>query len=197
MKKIFTLILIVLVSLTSVAMAAKKPIKIARLPIIIQKNVLDYETSATLEMKLARAVNIPMNKTLKIAEYLPPKESSIVFGEIWHEMYNQDKKSKMSEAVKIFAEDTNADLIICPILNQYSQSVINSNISFESRLSSFVSAEMIIYDKKTGDLIDKKTTRRYNDSFNRLGTASYLAGECFDQLIKDTGLRQIIRSKRG
>ena len=196
MKKFLTLMLIVFVSLSSVALA-KKPIKIARLPIIIQKNHLDYETAAALEMKMARAVKIPLNQTLKIAEYIPPLESEKVLNEIWEEMYAQNKNAKISDAVKIFADDMEADLVICPILRHYSQRVSPVSFSFETHLSSAVSAELIIYDKTTENFVDKKISRQFNDNYNKYGTASYLAGECFDRLIEKTQLREIIRSKKG
>lgn len=196
MKKFLALMLIVFVGLSSVALA-KKPIKIARIPIILQKNRLDKDTSAILEMKMARAVHIPMNNTLQIAEYLPPIESARVFSEIWYEMYAQNKKSQLSDAVKIFADEVKADLVICPVLRRYSQSVSPVHFSFETRLSSNVSAELIVYDKSTGDLIDKKISRSFSDNYSRYGTASYLAGECFDRLIDETGLQKIIRSKKG
>ena len=196
MKKFLTLMLIFFVSLTSVALA-QKPIKIARLPIVIQNIRLDYETSSTLEVKIARAVNIPLNKTLQIAEYLPPKESSKKFNKIWQAMRAEDRKATISDAVIILADDLKADLVICPILREYSQSVNHSGLNFESLLSSYVSAEMIVYDRSTDTLIDKRASRSFKDNYNKFGTASYLAGECFDKLIRDTGLRQIIRSKRG
>ena len=195
MKKILTLCLIFFVTLTSVAMAAKKPVRIARLPILVQNNLLDYETSVTLEMKIARAVNIPLNNTSKVADYISPKTSEVALNEIWQKLYAQNKNAKLSDAVKILADDLNADLVICPILNRYYQNQTISGVNFEAYLSSDVAAEMIIYDKSTKKLIDKKFSRRFNDNYNKYGTASYLAGECFDQLIKDTDLKKILRNK--
>lgn len=196
MKRFLTLLLVVFVSLSSIAMAAKSSIKIARLPIIIQKNVLDNKTSAILETKLARASIIPQNNTLKIAEYIPPKTSQKVLGDIWQKMYAQNNKVKLSDAIKVLAEDLDADIIICPILKNYIQSTHHSS-NMKTLLSTTVSAEMIVYDKTTGDLIDKKVSRRFDSDYSKFGTASYLAGECFEQLIKDTELRKILRSKKG
>ncbi|MBQ7705258.1 MAG: hypothetical protein IJT73_07530 [Selenomonadaceae bacterium] len=192
MKKFLSLLLLTFVCLSSVAMA--RPVKIARLPIIIQHNKLDAETSAALETKFARVVNIPLNQTLKVAEYIPPNDSAQALQNIWQKMYVKDKKSKMTDAVKTLARDIRADIVICPILRRYSQIVSPSNLSFESRLASSVSAELIVYDKRTGNLIDKKSSRSFNNTYNRLGTASYLAGECFDTLIKETKLRQTIHN---
>ena len=196
MKKFLTLTLILLVSLTSVALA-KKPVKIARLPIIVQNIKLDKETSAFLETKFARVVKIPLNQTLQIAEYIPPRESEKVLNIIWQRMYAQNRNSNIADAIRIFADEMNADLVICPILRHYSQRTSPMHFSFETHLSSSVSAELIIYDKTANNLIDKKTSRIFNDNFSRFGTASYLAGECFDRLITETELRKIIHSKRG
>jgi predicted dehydrogenase len=107
-KKILIPALIIFLSLTSIALA-KKPVKIARLPIIIQNNRLDYDTAAILEMKMARAVKVPMNNTLKTYEYLSPSESQKILGKIWQEMYTKNKKSQISDAIKIFADETDAD----------------------------------------------------------------------------------------
>jgi hypothetical protein len=196
LKKSLALLLMTFLILTSTALAAKKPVRIARLPIIIQQNKLDYETSAELELKFARVVNIPLNETLQLAEYIPPKESSIRLNEIWQKMYAQNENPKISDAVKNLAKYLKADIVICPILHQYYQRVIPSNLDFESLLSSAVSAELIIYDRRTGNLTAKKVSRRFNESYSRYGTASYLAGVCFDQLIKDTELRKTIHNIR-
>ena len=196
MKKIFSLSLVLLLILTSTALAAKSTVKIARLPIIIQHNKLDYETSVALETKFARAVNIPLNGTLQLAEYIPPKKSSDAMNKIWQKMHSQNKNAKISDAVKILAKDLKADIVVVPILHRYSQYVTPSDLNFESTLSSAVAAELIIYDRRTDTLTDKKFSRRFNDNYNRFGTASYLASECFDKLIKDTELRQIIHNIR-
>ncbi len=193
-KKIFALTMIIMLCLTSAALA-KKPVRIARLPIMFLQNKPNEDTANALEMKLARAVHIPLNETLQLAEYLPPLESAEKLQNIWQKMYAKNKKS-MPDAVKTLAKDLNADIVVVPILRQYSQYVMHSNFNFESKLSSFVSAEMIIYDKRTDDLIDKKFSRSFNDNFSQYGTASYLAGECFDKLIKNTELRKIIHNIR-
>lgn len=196
MKKFLALLTIIFVSLSSVALA-KKPIRIARLPIIIQRNILDAETAALLEVKIARAVNIPLNKTLKIAEYISTRESKQALGTIWQRMRAQNRNAKLSDAVRILADEIDADLVVCPFLQHYEQRISPVSFSFETHLSSYVTAEMIVYDKSTGNLIDKRVSRRFSDNYNRFGTASYLAGECIDQLIQDTGLRELIRSKKG
>ena len=196
MKKFLSLLLVTFVCLTSVAMAAENPVKIARLPIIVQQNKLDNETAISLEVKLARAVNIPLNKTLKIAEYVPPKKSAAELNKIWQKMYKNDTAT-ISDAVKTLAEKLNADIVVCPILREYSQNVTHSGLYFESHLSSFVSAEMIIYDRRTDSFTRKKVSRSFNDAYNKYGTAARLAANCFDQLIKDTELRQLIHNLRG
>lgn len=191
MKK-FLFALFALLFVTAQVSAEKLPVRIARLPIIFQGAQPDAETCVDLEMKFARAIHIPLNGSLKVAEYLPPVESAQVLNELWQSMRARNKKVKIQEAMRPLAEKLDADLIICPILRRYNQNV--SMGGYETYLSSDVSAELIIYDRRTDELVDKKTSRMYHDTMSGFGTASFLAKDCFDKLIDRTKLRQTIHA---
>lgn len=194
MKK-FLLVFMALMFLTATAQAAN-PVRIARLPIIFKSTIPDYDTRTELEMKITRAAHIPLNKTLQVAEYLPTKESTQALDNIWQQMRSGDKHARIQDAMKPLAEKLNADLIICPILLNYEQYADTLTISGETYLHSYAKAELIIYDRRTDNLIDKKTSRIYQDVTSKIGTADYLAKICFDKVIDDTKLRQIILSIR-
>ena len=189
MKK-FLLTLFALLLVTAQVSAA--PVRIARLPIIFQNAQPDAETCIELEMKLARATHIPLNGTLQVAEYLPPAKSAQVLSELWQSIRSQNRKAKIDEAMRPLAEKIDADIIVCPILRRYNQNVFLGN--HDTYLSSDVSAELIVYDRRTDELIDKKTSRMYHDTMSGFGTASFLAKECFDRLIDQTKIRQRIHS---
>ncbi|MBR4904314.1 MAG: hypothetical protein IKZ53_06555 [Selenomonadaceae bacterium] len=193
MKK-FLSALIILMLFTAAAYATeKKPVRIARLPIIFKDTVPDYDTRAELEMKIARAVHIPMNNTLQIAEYLPTKDSTQALNDIWHKMRSENKKARIQDAMKPLAKKLNADIIICPILLHYSQYVDNMTSFDETYLHSQVRAKLIVYDRRTDNLIDKKNSQIYHDIMSTTGTADYLTKICFDKLIDDTKIRQLMR----
>ena len=162
MKKFLSLLLITFVCLTSVAMA--RPVKIARLPIIIQQNKLDAETSAALETKMARAVFI-LNK--EKVNYVPPQKSAQKLQNIWQKMYSQNNNPRFSEALKKLAKDLNAEIVICPVMRNFAP---NS-----------VTAELFIFDKKSNSV--QKTRATSND-----------ANSCFEELILNSKLRQIIHN---
>lgn len=191
MKKfLFALLALMILSATT---AAAEPVRIARLPIIFQSMIPDEETRAELEVKISLATHIPMNQTLQVAEYLPTEESTRVMNEIWQKMRAADKKAKIQDAMKPLARELNADIIICPILRQYTQnSSFGATPSGETFIYSHVRAELIIYDRRTDNLIDKKATQFYRDAYTSFGTASYLSKVCFDKLIDATKLRQMI-----
>ena len=190
MKK-FLFALIALLFVTA-QVSAQAPVRIARLPIILCSAQPDNETCAELEVKIARAVHIPLNDTLKVAEYIPPADAAKILGKIWQSMRAADKKVKIQSAMRPLAEDLDADIIICPILLRYNQNVGGAFTSDETYLSSNVRAELIVYDRRTDSLVDKKVSRMYNDAMSNFGTASFLAKECFDRLIDETKLRQTI-----
>lgn len=191
MKK-FLFALIAVFFVTAQVSAAQAPVKIARLPIIFRSAKPDNETCIGLEVKFARAVHIPLNGTLKVAEYIPPFDAAKVLGETWRAMRIVDKKAKIQDAMRPLAEELDADLIVCPILLNYSQHVGGAFTASETYLDSQVRAQLIVYDRRSDSLVDKRLSRMYHDSMSRFGTASFLANECFDRLIDETKLRHTI-----
>ncbi|MBQ6298548.1 MAG: hypothetical protein IJK81_12855 [Selenomonadaceae bacterium] len=191
MKK-FLAVFFTLILLATTAQAAE-PVRIARLPIIFQRTIPDDDTCAELEVLLARAIHIPLNGTLQLVEYLPPKDSAQVLGDMWQDMRAENKKAKLQDAMRPLAQKLDADIIVCPVLNQYSQHVsISSGWHGEDYMISNVRFELIIYDRRTDELIDKKAAQFYNDSYSLRGTASFLSKICLDKVIEDTKLRQRI-----
>ena len=191
MKK-FLFVILTLILFTATAQAAV-PARIARLPIIFQSTVPDRDTCAELEVKIARAIYIPLNKTLPIAEYIPVRESQQALSYIWQDMHAKNKKAKLADAMRPLAQILNADIVICPVLLRYSQNATFS-VWGETIIDSQARAELIVYDRRTDTLIDKKSMQMYRDSYHPLGTASTLAKICFDRVINETNLRQLIRS---
>lgn len=190
--KKFLFAFIVLLFVTAQVSAAQTPVRIAVLPIIVRSATPDADTCAELQVKLARATHIPLNGTLKVAEYIPPDESKKILAEMWKSMRSANKKTKIQDAMRPLAEDLDADIIVCSILLQYSQNYNGAFTSSETYLDSQVRAELIVYDRRTNNLVDKKASRMYHDAMSKFGTASFLAKECFDKLIEETKLRQTI-----
>ena len=123
--------------------SAQAPVRIARLPIIFRSAKPDNDTCIGLEVKFARAVHIPLNGTLKVAEYIPPVNAAKVLGEMWRAMRIVDKKSKIQNALRPLAEELDADLIVCPILLNYSQHVGGAFTATEIYLDNQVCTQLI------------------------------------------------------
>ena len=180
--------------LPSTFAAEKKVLRLVQLPIIFQSRQPDYETCAVLETKITRAMNIPLNGTLKLAEYVDNREATAALNEIWRNLRSENPKAKLKDAIKPLVEKINADIIACPILRRYSEVTVSRRMGSETFLSSEVSATLIVYDRRTDELVEKKISRSFNDSYNKFGKSSYLAKECFDKLITATKLQQKIIS---
>lgn len=192
MKKFLFALLSFIIFSSSIAVAEKIPVKIARLPIIFQSTLPDIETRAALETKIERATHIPLNQTLQVAEYLPMTDSAQTLNEIWQEMRRENKKTRLKDAIKPFAEKIDADIVVCPVLQSYSQWVDGFSSFGETYMHSYVQVELIVYDRRTDDLVDKKASQFYNDTYHIAGTASYLAKNCFDNVIDKTKLHELI-----
>lgn len=195
MKKFLFALLAVIICAASCE--AAKPVRIARLPIIFQSNAPDNDTCAELEMKIARAVHIPLNGTLQLVEYIPTADSTQALDKLWKKMRSDYSRAKIQDAMKPLAIQLNADIIVCPILRRYSENTaISSAIAAETYIDSNVRVELIIYDRRTDELIDKKTSEMYHDTYHPAGTAAYLAKICFDKVIDDSKIRQRIMAIR-
>lgn len=192
MKKFLFALLALIIFSSSIAAAEKVPVKIARLPIIFQSSIPDLETRAQLETKIERATHIPLNQTLQIAEYLPPEISTQALNEIWQELRAENKKAKLKDAMRPLAEKIDADIIVCPVLLSYSEWVDGFSFWGETFLHVYVQAELIVYDRRTDNLADKKASRIHNDTYHPAGTASHLMKDCFDELVDKTKLHQLI-----
>ena len=191
MKKFLTAVFVLM--LFAAPTQAAEPVRIARLPIIFLSTIPDDETCAMLETKIERALHIPLNGTLQLAEYLPLETSARTLNELWQERRTVNKREKISAVIRPLADALDADIVVCPILREYSQFVAGYSARLgETILNSHARAELIVYDRRTDTLTDKTASRVYRDSFSRIGTASYLARDCFDKLIESTKLRQLI-----
>ena len=189
--KKFLFVILTLILFTATAQAAE-PVRIARLPIIIQSAMPDFDTRTELEMKIARAVHIPLNKTLQLAEYIPAQESAQVLSDLWQQLRARNKNAKLADAMRPLARALDADIIVCPVLLRYSQNVVNFSGWDETIIDSCARAELIVYDRRNDELIDKKSSQMYHDSWHPQGTASALAKVCFDNVIDKTKLRHLI-----
>lgn len=193
--KNFLTALFTLILFATTASVEASPVRIVRLPIIFQSTAPDTDTAAELEVKISRAVHIPLNGTLQLADYVPTKDSTMAMNDIWQDLRAENKKAKIVDAIKPLSEKLNADLIICPILKQYSQYISPFGMD-ENYMTSQVLVELIVYDRRTDELIDKRASQFYHDSYHMMGTASSLAKICFDNVIEKTKLRQRIMAIR-
>ena len=152
---------------------AAEPVRIARLPIIFQCALPDDATRDALETQIQRAVHIPLNGTLQVAEYLSPTDSADALSELWQKISAADKKATLADAIRPLAAELDADIIVCPVVHRYSQNVIQTFGWYEDiLLDSHVRVELIVYDRRTDDLRDKTAWARHHNLRRTALTAS-------------------------
>ena len=200
MKKFLTglLMLMLMMTLTASAAEEKKPVRLARLPIIFLSEIPNKEIRIGLELKISRAVHLPLNKTLKAIDYIPVDESKSAMQDMWDKVSKKGrKKAKFQDAMEPLAKKLDADLIVCPVLRRFSETIFPStglSMTSEEHMISNASVELIIYDAKTKEITTKKETRSYNGEASNWGTARFLAEDCLTTAIDKTGLRRKVMS---
>ena len=199
MKKFLsmTLLIMLMCSLTAAAAESKSPLRLARLPIIILSSTPNENTMMGLELKISRAIHLPLNGTLQAIDYIPTAESTDALQKIWDKIYKDTKKVRLQEAMEPLAKKLDADMIVCPVLRRFNQHVmISTGMSdlSENHMVSNVEVELIIYDRNTKELTSKKAARSYNGEDIEWGSARFLADECMLKVIEQTQLRDKVLS---
>lgn len=188
----FLCMLVMLTAFCSVAGAAERqPLKVAQFPLIVQSSWLEpgLEVTDDLERQIDRALHVPLNGTLHRVEYLPEKDCLAA----WDEAADESSSRKVKDRAKVIADKLGADLVVIPIVNDYVQyTTMSWHWDRDIILHSYVSLELVVYDRATDKVVDKKASRFYDDDYSTTGTASYLAREAMTDLIQQVNLRGYI-----
>lgn len=199
MKKFLAALMLLMLSMVLTALnvstveaADKDSLRLARLPILILSSTPDKETMTGLELKVSRAVHLPLNGTLQAIEYIPTAESTAAMQEVWNKIYRKNKKAKLEEAMEPLAKKLKADMVVCPVLRRFSQEfALGTALSerSENYLISHASVELIVFDNRTKELVSKKESQSYSGEDVTWGTARFLADACMSKVIEQTELR--------
>ncbi len=191
---LFLLLMFSLCLMPDSASAEEHLARIARIPIILQTSQIpDRETMASLETKLDRALHIPLNKTLQVAEYLPEAECEAALESVLAEMGRTGKKVKLRDAMKPLADKLQADIVVCPVLTSYSQySYISFNWNHGNIICSTAAVELAGYERASDQAFRKEFGKSFRDEYSPWGTAGALANECMDHVIEETGIQSMV-----
>lgn len=193
MKRIIVLFLIICAAIFPTSITkAQEPIRLVTLPIIITSQArASSDALNQMKVKIARSMHVPLNGTLKKVEYIPSTESSPVLQDIWSKIYQSNKKAKLKEAMKPLADELNADFIVCTVLYSCNEMTsMSMGFDHSTLLQSNAGVEMILFDNRTGELINKKRSKFFNDEYSPRGTADALAVECLTELIEELKPRE-------
>ena len=193
MKRIIVLFLIICAAVFPMSITkAQEPIRLVTLPIIIASQArASSDALNQMKVKIARSMHVPLNGTLKKVEYIPSSQSSPVLQDIWSRIYQSNKKANLKEAMKPLAEELKADFIVCTVLYSCNEMTsMSMGFDHSTLLQSNAGVEMILFDNRTGELVNKKRSKFFNDEYSPRGTADALAIECLTDLIEELKPRE-------
>ena len=197
--KVCSLILFLFVMLVSAQASAEGngPLRIARIPMIVQSGYhLSQETVDKLEVKLDRALHIPLNGVLHRVEYLPEEKCVAALEDVLGELRREGRRVKLKDAMKPLAERLGADLVVCPVIEYYSQYVYMGGFWRSGTiLHSNVGIALMGYEGRTGKPFSESESRFYHSDYSTWGLAEVLAGECMDKVIDRTGVHYMARGE--
>lgn len=179
-------LLVLLLSVTALA-AERQPQRIAQFPLVIESwQQPSSDVQDELETKIDRALHVPLNDTLKAVEYIPEKNCLAAWDEVESGLTG---KARIKDMAKPIAEKLNADLVVIPVVAGYGQyTTMSWYWDHDMILHSYAEIQLVVYDRTTDKLVYKKSSDFYDDEYSTTGTASYLARNCMDNVIRDANL---------
>ena len=186
----------VLLLMASAADAAERtPLRIARLPLLVQCRTVGDASVDRIETQLDRAMHVPLNGTLQVVQEIPESQVETALDEVLTQLHQSNQRVKLQDAMKPLADKLQADLVVCPVLNDYEQwTEISWNWKHADLLHSYVAMEIAGYDRSSDETFHKSASRFFHDEYSPTGLADTLSIECVDELIQSTELRKRVNA---
>ncbi len=173
---------------------ARTPLRLARVPLIVESPYAPQEAGELIEDRLDRALHVPLNGTLHAVEELPTAEVEQALEEARAELRAQGKRPRYRDAMPLVAAKLDADLVVCPVLTDYHEYIFYGSGPFFDddtiSMDSYVALEIDGYDRAEQKNISKRTSRYYRDSYSTQGTAEALVREAVEALVRETKLNE-------
>ena len=179
--------------LSSVAFAATneppKPLRVARVPLVIRAYSADAEVEDIIENRLDLALHVPLNDTMHYVEEIPQSEVEAALNDVLADLKTKHRRVKMKDAMQPLAEKLDADLVVCPVLTTYYEYIYygGGGWSWDSHdsmiLDSGASVELDGYDRIAQENFSQSASRYYHEGFHPTGRACMLAKDALETLI--------------
>lgn len=193
MKKIHTLLILLLclplLPLQTVWAAPDgPPRRIALLPVLNQTNTHRPEIEAYCNEALNEALRVPLNSILNMHAYI----SADAIETALPELKEPKRRHILSpDRLKAAAETLDADLIVGFVIRDWGE-YRSYNWDGEQIQYTFVSMQLVGYDRKKDAFLKWKHRAYYHDTYSASGTLEALLHETVDYLLKKADFKKDI-----
>lgn len=175
------------------AAEARTPLRLARLPVIIETAYAPQGADEVIETQMDRALHVPLNGTLHAVEEIDTAQAEQALREALAELRTQGKRVRYKDAMPLVAEKLDADLVVCPVLTDCREYVYYGGCGpfdcmDEVCLESTVALEIDGYDSAAQKNISKSTRRFYRGAYSTQGMALALTEDAASALVRETDL---------
>ena len=172
--------------------------RIAQLPLVVEGGAadVDAETVDALEDMVARDLHMPLNDTMGWLTYVDDRALMDAYDSACGQ-YVTRRGCDYPAALRATADAVEADLVVLPILTTYYEEIYYTSIFYEENfLHSGAAVRLLVYDRATGEVIDRRDARSYADEDQPSGRAYVLAGEVMRNVLAAANLRAHVRDLR-
>ena len=172
--------------------------RIAQLPPVVEGSAadVDAETVDALEEMVAHDLHMPLNDTMGWLTYVDERALMDAYDSACGQ-YATRRGYDYPAVLRATADAVEADLVVLPILTTYYEEIYYTSIFYEENfLHSGAAVRLLVYDRATGEIIDRRDARSYADEDQPSGRAYVLAGEVMRNVLAAANLRAHLRDLR-
>ena len=172
--------------------------RIAQLPLVVEGGAgdVDAETVDALEEMVAHDLHMPLNDTMGWLTYVDDRALMDAYDSACGQ-YATRRGCDYPAVLRATADAVEADLVVLPILTTYYEEIYYTSIFYEENfLHSGAAVRLLVYDRATGEVIDRRDARSYADEDQPSGRAYVLAGEVMRNVLAAANLRAHVRDLR-
>ena len=138
---------------------------------------------------VARDLHMPLNDTMGWLTYVDDRALMDAYDRACGQ-YATRRGYDYPAVLRATADAVEADLVVLPILTTYYEEIYYTSIFYEENfLHSGAAVRLLVYDRATGEVIDRRDARSYADADQPSGRAYVLAGEVMRNVLAAANLR--------
>ena len=173
--------------------------RVAQLPLAAGEDVwaLDTRTEHHLSDMVRAALHMPLNAAMDWFVDVDEHDLFAAYDAALARHAGKRGTYDYPSVLRETADEVGADIAVLPILESYSEEVYHAWFSCgDDYIVGRAAVRVLLYDRRTGEMVERRSVRRCTDGSYPCGSVRTLAYEAMREALERMGLKQHMRALR-